>query len=120
MKIQQAREVATKALGNLADSVRQGQTEVFRNYLAAMGKCHRYSPTNILLIRQSAPRCRARRRLPNMAEASPPGHARRQGHRHLCDSHETFCILQRPRAKFTIPNKKYIPVTVPIFWPVLC
>jgi hypothetical protein len=50
MKIEQAREVATKALGHLAESLRQGQSEVLRNYLAAMGKFHRYSASNILLI----------------------------------------------------------------------
>jgi hypothetical protein len=50
MKIEQAREVATKALKTLAESLRQGESEVLRNYLAAMGKFHRYSASNVLLI----------------------------------------------------------------------
>jgi hypothetical protein len=50
MKIEQAREVTSKALENLAESLAQGKSEVLRNYLAAMGKFHRYSATNILLI----------------------------------------------------------------------
>ncbi|HEX4002247.1 MAG TPA: ArdC family protein [Candidatus Acidoferrales bacterium] len=50
MKIEQAREVATKALDQLAESLRQGQSDVLRNYLAAVAKFHRYSASNILLI----------------------------------------------------------------------
>lgn len=50
MKIEQAREVTSKALENLAESLAQGQSEVLRNYLAAMGRFHRYSASNILLI----------------------------------------------------------------------
>jgi hypothetical protein len=55
MKIEQAREVASKALDHLAESLRQGQSEVLRNYLAAMGKFHRYSVSNILLIMTQRP-----------------------------------------------------------------
>jgi hypothetical protein len=50
MKIEQAREVASKALENLAESLRQGQSEVLRSYLSAMGKFHRYSASSVLLI----------------------------------------------------------------------
>jgi hypothetical protein len=50
MKIEQAREAATKALESLAESLRQGESEVLRNYLSAMGKFHRYSASNVLLI----------------------------------------------------------------------
>lgn len=50
MKIEEARELASKALEHLSESLAQGQTEVLRNYLAAMGKFHRYSASNILLI----------------------------------------------------------------------
>ena len=50
MKTEEAREVASKALEHLSESLAQGQTEVLRNYLAAMGKFHRYSASNILLI----------------------------------------------------------------------
>jgi hypothetical protein len=50
MKIEQAREITSKALENLAESLAQGQSEVLRSYLAAMGRFHRYSASNILLI----------------------------------------------------------------------
>ena len=50
MKIEQAREVASKALEHLAESLGQGQSEVLRNYLGAVAKFHRYSASNILLI----------------------------------------------------------------------
>ena len=50
MKIEEAREVASKALQHLSESLAQGESLVLRNYLAAMGKFHRYSASNILLI----------------------------------------------------------------------
>jgi hypothetical protein len=50
MNIEQAKEVASKALQHLSESLAQGQSEVLRNYLAAMGKFHRYSASNVLLI----------------------------------------------------------------------
>jgi antirestriction factor ArdC-like protein len=50
MNIEQAREVASKALQHLSESLQRGHSEVLRSYLAAMGKFHRYSASNILLI----------------------------------------------------------------------
>jgi len=50
MKIEKLREVASEALQTLSVSLEQGQSKVLRNYLAAMGKFHRYSVSNILLI----------------------------------------------------------------------
>lgn len=50
MNIDEAREITSKALEHLSDSLAQGESEVLRNYLAAMGKFHRYSASNILLI----------------------------------------------------------------------
>ncbi|MFY9801567.1 MAG: ArdC-like ssDNA-binding domain-containing protein [Candidatus Acidiferrales bacterium] len=50
MNIEEAREVAGKALQHLSESLAQGESEVLRSYLAAMGKFHRYSTSNILLI----------------------------------------------------------------------
>ncbi|MGA7225268.1 MAG: ArdC family protein [Candidatus Acidiferrales bacterium] len=50
MKIDEAREVTSKALEHLSESLAQGESEVLRNYLSAMGKFHRYSMGNVLLI----------------------------------------------------------------------
>jgi hypothetical protein len=50
MNIEQAREVASKALQYLSESLEQGQSEVLRTYLAAIGRFHRYSASNLLLI----------------------------------------------------------------------
>lgn len=50
MNIEQAREVASKALQDLSESLEQGPSGLLRTYLAAMGKFHRYSASNILLI----------------------------------------------------------------------
>jgi hypothetical protein len=50
MNIDEAREVTSKALEHLSRSLAQGESEALRNYLAAMGKFHRYSASNVLLI----------------------------------------------------------------------
>ena len=55
MNIEEAREVASKALQHLSESLAQGKSCVLRNYLAAMGKFHRYSASNILLITAQRP-----------------------------------------------------------------
>jgi hypothetical protein len=50
MNIDEAREVVSKALEQLSESLARGQSEVLRSYLAAMGKFHRYSMGNVMLI----------------------------------------------------------------------
>jgi len=55
MNIEQAKEVSSKALQHLSESLAQGESEVLRKYLAAMGKFHRYSASNILLIMTQRP-----------------------------------------------------------------
>lgn len=55
MKIDEAREVSSRALENLAASLAQGESEVLRNYLQTMGKFHHYSAANILLIMAQRP-----------------------------------------------------------------
>ncbi|MFZ3217684.1 MAG: hypothetical protein WA192_16620 [Candidatus Acidiferrales bacterium] len=55
MNIEQAREVASKALQDLSERLAQGESEVLHNYLAAMGKFHRHSASNILLIMTQRP-----------------------------------------------------------------
>jgi hypothetical protein len=50
MNIDEAREVTSKALEHLSESLAQDESEVLRSYLAAMGKFHRYSVSNIPLI----------------------------------------------------------------------
>ena len=48
-------EIASKALGLLAESLRLGRSQVLENYLRAMGKFHRHSASNILLITAQHP-----------------------------------------------------------------
>jgi hypothetical protein len=55
MNIERARAVAGKALQQLSESLAQRESEVLHNYLAAMGKFHRYSASNILLIMTQRP-----------------------------------------------------------------
>jgi hypothetical protein len=55
MNIEQAKEVASKALQHLSESLAKGESEVLLAYLAAMGEFHRYSASNILLIMTQRP-----------------------------------------------------------------
>jgi hypothetical protein len=50
MNFDEAKEITSKALEQLSESVAQGESEVLRKYLTAMGKFHRYSMANVLLI----------------------------------------------------------------------
>jgi hypothetical protein len=55
MKIEQAKEIAEKAIGQLAESLERGQSEGLKGYLAAMARFPRYSLHNILLIMAQRP-----------------------------------------------------------------
>jgi hypothetical protein len=55
MKIEQAKELAEKALGQLAEALEQGKSDDLRKYLAAMAKFPRYSLGNLLLILAQRP-----------------------------------------------------------------
>jgi antirestriction protein ArdC len=50
MKTEQAKKLTDESLERLAEALKQGQSDVMRQYLAAMAKFHRYSFGNILLI----------------------------------------------------------------------
>jgi hypothetical protein len=55
MKVEQAREVASKAIEQLSQALEAGHTEKLQEYLAAMARFHRYSLHNILLIASQRP-----------------------------------------------------------------
>jgi hypothetical protein len=55
MNVEQAREVTSKALQQLSESLVEGESEALRKCLVAMGKFHRYSASNILLIMTQRP-----------------------------------------------------------------
>jgi hypothetical protein len=55
MKIEQAKELAEKALAQLAETLEQGKSDELKKYLAAMAKFPRYSLNNILLILAQRP-----------------------------------------------------------------
>jgi hypothetical protein len=80
MKIEQLKEVASQAVQALSVSLEQGQSEVLRKYLAAVGKFHRYSASNILLIVAQRP---AETGVPGAAKIAPPCHKRGKGHHDL-------------------------------------
>jgi hypothetical protein len=56
MKIEEARRMADTVLQQLAAALERGQSETLRAYLAAVGRFHRYSLRNALLIEAQRPR----------------------------------------------------------------
>ena len=55
MKVEQAKQIASKAIEQLSEALERGHSETLRNYLAAMAKFHRYSLHNLLLIVSQRP-----------------------------------------------------------------
>jgi len=55
MKIEQAKQIATKAIEELSHALETGHSERFTEYLAAMARFHRYSWHNIMLIASQRP-----------------------------------------------------------------
>jgi len=55
MKIEQAKEIAEKAIGQLAESLERGKSDELKKYLAAMARFPRYSLHNLLLILAQRP-----------------------------------------------------------------
>jgi len=55
MKAEQAKQLAENGIANLAKALEQGQSETLTAYLAAMGKFHRYSFGNVMLIMTQKP-----------------------------------------------------------------
>ena len=50
MKIEQAKQIAGKAIEELSHALEAGHSEKLREYLGAMARFHRYSLHNIILI----------------------------------------------------------------------
>src|SRR5438874_7296188 len=55
MKVEQAKQIASKAIQQLSDALERGHSETLRNYLAAMARFHRYSLHNLILIVSQRP-----------------------------------------------------------------
>jgi antirestriction protein ArdC len=55
MKVEQAREVASKAIEQLRQALESGQSGALKQYLAAMARFHRYSWGNVMLIATQKP-----------------------------------------------------------------
>lgn len=55
MKAEQAKKMADEALANLATALEQGQSDAMKSFLAAVGRFHRYSFGNIMLIASQKP-----------------------------------------------------------------
>ena len=47
MKIEQAKQIASKTIDELSQALERGHSETLREYLAAMARFHRYSLHNI-------------------------------------------------------------------------
>jgi antirestriction protein ArdC len=55
MKVEQAKEVASKAIEQLKQALELGQSERLKQYLAAIARFHRYSWGNVVLIASQKP-----------------------------------------------------------------
>jgi antirestriction protein ArdC len=55
MKVEQAKRIVSKAIEQLSQALERGHTESLRNYLAAIGRFHRYSLRNVMLIASQKP-----------------------------------------------------------------
>jgi hypothetical protein len=56
MKVEQAKQIVSKAIDELSQSLERGYSETLRNYLAAIGRFHRYSLRNVMLIASQNPK----------------------------------------------------------------
>ncbi len=50
MKVEQAKQVASKAIEELSQALERGHSGKLKEYLAAMARFHRYSLHNVMLI----------------------------------------------------------------------
>ncbi len=55
MKVEQAKQIASKAIEQLRQALARGHSETLTEYLAAMARFHRYSLRNIMLIASQRP-----------------------------------------------------------------
>jgi N-terminal domain of anti-restriction factor ArdC len=55
MKVEQAKQIASKAIEELSQALERGHSEALRKYLSAMAMFHRYSLHNVLLIASQRP-----------------------------------------------------------------
>ena len=55
MKVEQAKQIVSKAIEELSQALERGHSETLRNYLAAIGRFHRYSLQNVMLIASQKP-----------------------------------------------------------------
>jgi len=56
MKVEQAKQIANKAIEQLSQALERGQSETLKTYLAAIGRFHRYSLRNVMLIASQNPK----------------------------------------------------------------
>ena len=55
MKVEKAKQIVSKAIEELSQALERGHSETLRNYLAAIGRFHRYSLRNVMLIASQNP-----------------------------------------------------------------
>ena len=55
MKVEQAKQIVSKAIEELSQALERGHSETLRNYLTAIGRFHRYSMRNVMLIASQKP-----------------------------------------------------------------
>ena len=83
MKVEQAKQIASKAIEQLSQALEAGHSEKLREHLAAMARFHRYSWHNIMLIASQKPDSDPRRRFSRLAQT---GSLREEGRERDSDS----------------------------------
>jgi hypothetical protein len=75
--------LAEEALERLIGELKAGRSDTLRSYLTAMGRFHRYSWTNTLLIHSQRPSATRVAGYQHLERARTFGSARREGHHDL-------------------------------------
>jgi len=77
MKVEQAKQIVSAAIEQLSQALERGHSETLRKYLAAIGRFHRYSLRNVMLI-ASQTHSYARRWFPHVAQTGALCEERRE------------------------------------------
>ena len=84
MKIEQAKQIANKAVEQLSQALEQGQSETLKTYLAAIGRFRKYSFRNVMMIASQKPTASYVAGLSRMADTRTIREERRTRHRDTC------------------------------------
>ena len=103
MKVEQAKQIASKAIEQLSQALEAGHSEKLKEYLAAMARFHRYWLHNIMLIASQKPNSDPRRGLSRLAQTGP---LREEGRERHSDSRPDHSEAKRRTTVKTKPTNR--------------